>query len=157
MLSCCMVGSAPRRNSAAPDGYGLCDPSPSRPAPFAPRFFHTTPRNGALAFRWTTPSIRLVGGLSPPSCRTWAILRNTSRCQLHLSRSPDLPGHNALTVTLMPVESRSQRSLQELVLTNIGLLTPLRRLYPLLPVRRASALPTVSFRFRSRRTPLPFS
>src|SRR5271167_4167115 len=29
----------------------------------------------------------------------------------------------------------------------IGLLTPLRRLYPL-PVRQASALPTASFRFR---------
>jgi hypothetical protein len=35
---------------------------------------------------------------------------------------------------------------QESGFASIGLLTPLRRLYPL-PVRRASALPTASFRF----------
>ena len=58
----------------------------------------------------------------------------------------DLPGYDALTVTLMPVGSTSQRSVQELGFASIGLLTPLRRLYPL-PVRRASALPTASFRF----------
>ena len=46
----------------------------------------------------------------------------------------------------MPVASTSQRSVQELGFASIGLLTPLRRLYPL-PVRRASALPTASFRF----------
>jgi hypothetical protein len=58
----------------------------------------------------------------------------------------DLPGYDALTVTLMPVGSTSQRSVQESGFASIGLLTPLRRLYPL-PVRRASALPTASFRF----------
>src|SRR5215831_5406144 len=46
----------------------------------------------------------------------------------------------------MPVGSTSQRSVQELGFASIGLLTPLRRLYPL-PVRRASALPTASSRF----------
>lgn len=70
----------------------------------------------------------------------------------HLSMSiargqrPDLPGYNALTVTLMPVGSTSQCSVQELGFASSGLLTPLRRLYPL-PVRRASALPTASSRF----------
>jgi hypothetical protein len=39
----------------------------------------------------------------------------------------------------MPVGSTSQRSLQESGFAPIGLLTPLRRLYPL-PVRQASIL-----------------
>ena len=47
----------------------------------------------------------------------------------------------------MPVGSTSQRSVQVLGFAYIGLLTPLRRLYPL-PVRQASALPTASSRFR---------
>ena len=47
----------------------------------------------------------------------------------------------------MPVGSTSQRSVQESGFTEIGLLTPLRRLYPL-AVRQASALPTASSRFR---------
>src|SRR5271166_1146059 len=47
----------------------------------------------------------------------------------------------------MPVGSTSQPSVQELGFASIGLLTPLRRLYPL-PVRQASTLPTASFRFR---------
>ena len=59
----------------------------------------------------------------------------------------DLPGYCALTFTLMPVGSTSQRSVQELGFASIGLLTPLRRLYPL-PVRQASVLPTASSRFR---------
>src|SRR5271157_1692322 len=59
----------------------------------------------------------------------------------------DLPGYCALTFTLMPVGSTSQRSVQELGFASIGLLTPPCRLYPL-PVRQASALPTASFRFR---------
>jgi len=46
----------------------------------------------------------------------------------------------------MPVGSTSQRSVQESGFASIGLLTPLRRLYPL-PVRQASILPTASFRF----------
>ncbi len=46
----------------------------------------------------------------------------------------------------MPVGSTSQRSVQELGFASIGLLTPLRRLYPL-PVRQASVLPSASFRF----------
>ena len=46
----------------------------------------------------------------------------------------------------MPVGSTSQPSLQELGFASIGLLTPLRRLYPL-PVRQASVLPSASFRF----------
>src|SRR5437762_11326134 len=58
----------------------------------------------------------------------------------------DLPGYDALTVTLMPVGFTSQCSVQEPGFTEICLLTPLRRLYPL-PVRRASALLTASFRF----------
>ena len=58
----------------------------------------------------------------------------------------DLPGYDALTVTLMPVGSTSQRSVQEPGFASSCLLTPLRRLYPL-PVRRASALPTASFGF----------
>src|SRR5215470_16356501 len=58
----------------------------------------------------------------------------------------DLPGYDALTIALMPVGSTSQCSVQELGFTEICLLTPLRRLYPL-PVRRASVLPTASFRF----------
>jgi hypothetical protein len=62
-------------------------------------------------------------------------------------RSPDLPGYDALTFPLMPVGSTSQRSVQESGFASIGLLTPLRRLYPL-PVRQASALPTASSRFR---------
>src|SRR6266496_3557643 len=47
----------------------------------------------------------------------------------------------------MPVGSTSQRSVQELGFASIGLLTPLRRLYPL-PVRQASVLPSASSRFR---------
>ena len=46
----------------------------------------------------------------------------------------------------MPVGSTSQCSVQVLGFASIGLLTPLRRLYPL-PVRRASLLPTASSRF----------
>src|SRR6516162_1953662 len=46
----------------------------------------------------------------------------------------------------MPVGSTSQCSVQESGFTEIGLLTPLRRLYPL-PVRQASALPSASSRF----------
>src|SRR6516162_5648148 len=46
----------------------------------------------------------------------------------------------------MPVGSTSQCSVQESGFTEICLLTPLRRLYPL-PVRQASALPTASSRF----------
>ena len=51
------------------------------------------------------------------------------------------------TFMLMPVGSTSQRSVQVSGFTDIGLLTPLRRLYPL-PVRQASILPAASFRFR---------
>src|SRR5271166_6286260 len=46
----------------------------------------------------------------------------------------------------MPVGSTSQRSVQELGFASIGLLTPLRRLYPL-PVRQASVLPSASSGF----------
>jgi hypothetical protein len=60
---------------------------------------------------------------------------------------PDLPGYFALTFSLMPVGSTSQRSVQELGFASIGLLTPLLRLYPF-PVRQASVLPSASFRFR---------
>ena len=58
----------------------------------------------------------------------------------------DLPGYCALTFTLMPVGSTSQRSVQVLGFASIGPLTPLCRLYPL-PVRQASDLPTASSRF----------
>ena len=61
-------------------------------------------------------------------------------------RSSDLPGYDALTVPLMPVGSTSQPSVQELGFASIGLLTPLRRLYPL-PVRQASVLPAASSGF----------
>jgi hypothetical protein len=47
----------------------------------------------------------------------------------------------------MPVGYTSQRSVQESGFASIGLLTPLRRLYPL-PVRQASVLPSASSRFR---------
>src|SRR5205807_4515787 len=47
----------------------------------------------------------------------------------------------------MPVGSTSQRSVQELGFASIGLLTPLRRLYPL-PIRQASVLPSASSGFR---------
>ena len=67
----------------------------------------------------------------------------------------DLPGYGAPTFTLIPVGSTSQRSVQESGFTEIGLLTPLRRLYPL-PVRQASALPTASFSFAVARVALPF-
>ena len=53
----------------------------------------------------------------------------------------------------MPVGSTSQRSVQVLGFADIGLLTPLRRLYPL-PVRQASALPTASSRFAVARDTL---
>ena len=46
-----------------------------------------------------------------------------------------------------PVGFTSQRSVQVLGFTDLCLLTPLRRLYPL-PVRQASILPAASFRFR---------
>jgi hypothetical protein len=61
-------------------------------------------------------------------------------------RPPDLPGYDALTFTLMPVGSTSQRSVQELGFASIGPLTPPCRLYPL-PVRQASALPAASSGF----------
>ena len=61
-------------------------------------------------------------------------------------RSSDLPGYGALTFPLMPVGSTSQPSVQELGFASIGLLTPLRRLYPL-PVRQASVLPSASSGF----------
>ena len=66
---------------------------------------------------------------------------------------PDLPGYCARTFTLMPVGSTPQRSVQVSGFTDIGLLTPLRRLYPL-PVRQASALPSASFRFAVARDTL---
>jgi hypothetical protein len=81
----------------------------------------------------------------------WPLLTSGSSSQ-HLSmliahgKRPDLPGYCALTVTLMPVGSTLQRSVQELGFASSGLLTPLRRLYPL-PVRRASVLPSASSRF----------
>jgi len=53
----------------------------------------------------------------------------------------------------MPVGSTSQPSVQVLGFTDICLLTPLRRLYPL-PVRQASALPTASSRFAVTRDTL---
>src|SRR5262249_31158890 len=46
----------------------------------------------------------------------------------------------------MPVGFTSQCSVQVSGFASSGLLTPLRRLYPL-PVRRARVLPTASFRF----------
>jgi len=58
----------------------------------------------------------------------------------------DLPGYDTLTFTLMPVGFTSQCSVQEPGFTEICLLTPLCRLYPL-PVRQASVLPAASFRF----------
>ncbi|WP_212632991.1 hypothetical protein, partial [Pseudomonas borbori] len=50
------------------------------------------------------------------------------------------------TFLLMPVGSTSQRSVQVSGFEDTGLLTPLRRLYPL-PVRQANILPSASFRF----------
>ena len=58
---------------------------------------------------------------------------------------PDLPGYCAPSVTLMRVGSTSLRSVHVPGFTDLCLLTPQRRLYPL-PVRRASALPPASFR-----------
>ena len=52
-----------------------------------------------------------------------------------------------VTFMLMPVGFTSWRSVQVSGFTDMGLLTPLRRLYPL-PVRQASTLPAASFRFR---------
>ena len=66
---------------------------------------------------------------------------------------PDLPGYCARTFTLMPVGFTSQRSVQVSGFADIGLLTPLRRLYPL-PVRQASALPSASSRFAVARDTL---
>src|SRR4030081_1914924 len=66
---------------------------------------------------------------------------------------PDLPGNDPSTVTLMPVGSTSQRSVQVSGFTDIGLLTRLRRLYPL-PVRQASALPSASSGFAVARDTL---
>ncbi|MEB0009984.1 hypothetical protein, partial [Pseudomonas sp. RTB2] len=57
------------------------------------------------------------------------------------------------TFLLMPVGSTSQRSVQVLGFEDFGLLTPLRRLYPL-PVRQASILPRASFRFAVTRDTL---
>src|SRR5271155_1210591 len=68
-------------------------------------------------------------------------------------RPPDLPGYCARTFTLMPVGHTSQRSVQVSGFTDIRLLTPLRRLYPL-PVRQASALPTASSGFAVARDTL---
>src|SRR5260370_13074695 len=64
-----------------------------------------------------------------------------------MGKSPDLPGYCAHTLTLMSVGSTSQRSVQVPGFASIGLLPPLRRLYPL-PVRQTSALPSASSRFR---------
>lgn len=47
----------------------------------------------------------------------------------------------------------SQRSVQVAGFEDIGLLTPLRRLYPT-PVRQASSLPRASFRFAVTRDTL---
>ena len=66
---------------------------------------------------------------------------------------PDLPGYCARTFTLMPVGYTPQRSVQVSGFTDICLLTPLRRLYPL-PVRQASALPTASSGFAVARDTL---
>src|SRR5665213_1301338 len=66
---------------------------------------------------------------------------------------PDLPGYCARTFTLMPVGFTSQRSVQVSGFADIGLLTPLRRLYPL-PVRQATALPSASSRFAVARDTL---
>jgi len=69
------------------------------------------------------------------------------------SRSPDLPGYDAPTFALMPVGSTVRRSVQVSGFTNIGLLTPPPRLYPL-PVRQASALPSASSGFAVARDTL---
>src|SRR5208337_4902930 len=101
------------------------------------------------------PSIRSVTGSALRSAHAellWPLLTSALLAQ-HLSMPvavsssrADLPGYDALTFPLMPVGSTSQRSVQELGFASIGLLTPLRRLYPL-PVRQASVLPSASSGF----------
>ena len=59
-------------------------------------------------------------------------------------RSPDLPGYDAPTFTLMSVGSTPRCSVQVSGFASLGLLTPPRRLYPL-RVPRTSVLPTASF------------
>src|SRR5947199_4631397 len=67
--------------------------------------------------------------------------------------SPDLPGYCARTFTLIRIGSTPHRSVQVSGFADIGLLTPMRRLYPL-PVRCASALPSASSGFAVARDTL---
>src|ERR1017187_4726718 len=132
----------------------------SAPAPVPGRFRPPSPGLAALACA-SALSVRIeVACPTPvfhvrPFAPIWQLLwpRLTSDDpSRHLSipvaqgRSSDLPGYDALTFPLMPVGSTSQRSVQELGFASIGLLTPLRRLYPL-PVRQASVLPAASSGF----------
>ena len=66
---------------------------------------------------------------------------------------PDLPGYCTSTFTLMPGGYTVQRPVQVSGFADIGLLTPLRSLYPL-PVRQASALPSASSGFAVARDTL---
>src|SRR4029453_12716780 len=70
---------------------------------FAPRFLQTVPRGSALALRSYFTSIRLYGGLSPPSC--WACpahslaLRATTKGGFGLDNS--LPTERCSTIGCM--------------------------------------------------------
>src|SRR5262249_9098056 len=81
-----------------------------------------------------------------PSADFWQSFPTPLNVGSTQARPPDLPGYCALTFPLMPVGFTSQCSVQVLGFASIGLLTPLRRLYPF-PVRRARVLPTASSRF----------
>jgi hypothetical protein len=72
--------------------------------------------------------------------------KRLSKLSVTQENMTDLPGYDTLTFPLIPVGSTSQSSVQELGFASIGLLTRLRRFYPL-PVRQASVLPS-AFRFR---------
>jgi hypothetical protein len=115
----------------------------------------------------SSSSIETTGPIRVPSCSAlrraahllWPRLTSPapSPClsaSVALSgRTGDLPGYRALTFTLMPVGSTSQRSVQVPGFDDMGRLTPLPRLYPL-PVRQANALPSASFRFAVTRDTL---
>jgi hypothetical protein len=125
--------------------------------------FSLRPARHYPRFRIRRPSSGRQRDFNPPEQRAaqrtlWPLLTSGDPSP-HLSMSvahgkpPDLPGYCAPTFTLMRVGSTRCPSGQGSGFDDIGRLTRTPRLYPF-PVRRASALPTASFRFAVARDTL---
>jgi hypothetical protein len=101
--------------------------------------------------RSTTRSINSwsSGFISPGSRRAKLRTASLRAMSIAQSRSPDLPGYNTPTFTLMFVGFTPHRSVYALGFDEFGRLTPIRRLSPL-RVPRTSALTTGFLQIPSR-------